>query len=77
MYLHYNVAVRIILSLNHVQPFVIPWAIACQAPLSMQDYWSWLPFPFQGIFLTQGSNPHLLLGGGFFTTEQPGNYIEC
>ena len=29
--------------------FVIPWNVACQAPLSMgfpwQKYWSWLPFP--------------------------------
>ena len=25
-----------------------------------QAYWSRLPFPPQGIFLTQGSNPHLL-----------------
>ena len=36
----------------------------CQAPLSMelsgQEYWSGLPFPLQGIFLTQGSNLDLL-----------------
>ena len=35
-----------------------------QAPLSMgfsrQEYWSGLPFPFQGIFPTQGSNLGLL-----------------
>ena len=40
--------------------------VACQAPLSMvfprQEYWSGLPFPFQGIFLTQGSNLQFLLG---------------
>ena len=38
--------------------------MACQAPLSMgfsrQEYWSELPFPTPGIFLTQGSNPHFL-----------------
>ena len=38
--------------------------VACQAPLSMgfsrQEYWSGLPFPALGIFLTQGLNPHLL-----------------
>ena len=28
--------------------------------LSRQEYWSGYPFPSQGIFLTQGSNPHLL-----------------
>ena len=41
--------------------FVIPWTGACQAPLSMgfssQEYWSGLPFPSPGIFLTQGSLP--------------------
>ena len=46
--------------------FVTPWTVACQAPLSKvflrQEYWVKLPFPSKGIFLTQGSNPHLLLG---------------
>ena len=43
---------------------VTPWAVTCQAPLSMgfsrQEYWSGLPFLLRGIFLIQGSNPHLL-----------------
>ena len=57
--------------------FVTPWTIAHQAPLSMrfsrQEYWSGLPFPsLQGIFSTQGSNPHLLYHRWFFTTEPPG-----
>ena len=34
---------------SHVQLFLTPWTIACQAPLSMkfsgQEYWSGLPFP--------------------------------
>ena len=34
------------------------------SPLSMgfsrQEYWAGLPFPTLGIFLIQGSNPHLL-----------------
>ena len=35
---------------------------------SRQEYWSGLPFPVQGIFLTQGSNPHLsCIACGFFT----------
>ena len=38
-----------------------PWTVAHQAPPSMgfsrQEYWSGLPFPSLGIFLTQGSNP--------------------
>ena len=40
--------------------------IAHQAPLSMgfprQEYWSGSSHPSQGIFPTQGWNPHLLLG---------------
>ena len=62
---------------NHVQLFVAPWTIACQAPLSMgfsrQEYWRGFPCPPPGIFPTQGWNPHLLtspaLAGGFFTTS--------
>ena len=41
-----------------------PWAVACQAPLSMdfprQEHWSGLPFPPLGDLPTQGSNSHLL-----------------
>ena len=44
--------------------FVTPWTVACQAPLSMgfskHEYWSGLPFPTPGDFLTQGLNLHLL-----------------
>ena len=40
------------------------WIVAHQAPLSMgfsrQEYWSELPCPPPGIFLTQGPNPGLL-----------------
>ena len=36
------------------------WTITCQAPLSIrfsrQEYWSGLPCPPPGVFLTQGSN---------------------
>ena len=36
-------------SLGRVQFFATPWAVTCQAPLSMgfsrQEYWSGLPFP--------------------------------
>ena len=50
--------------LSHVQLFAIPWTVAYQASLSMgfsrQEYWSGLPFPSSGIFLTQGLNPGLL-----------------
>ena len=46
-------------SLSHVRLSVALWTVALQAPLSMrfptQEYCSDLPFPTQGIFLTQGS----------------------
>lgn len=46
------------------QLLVTPWTVAHLAPLSKgfsrQVYWSWLPCPLQGIYLTQGSNWHLL-----------------
>ena len=38
--------------LSHVHPFVTPWTVICQAPLSMefsrQEYWNGLPFPTPG-----------------------------
>ena len=51
-------------SLSCVWLFATPWTIVCQTPLSVeffhQEYLSGLPFFLQGIFLTQGSNQHLL-----------------
>ena len=50
-------------SLSCVQLFGTPWTGAYQDPQSMgfsrQEYWSELPFPSPGIFLTQGLNPGL------------------
>ena len=49
---------------SHVQIFVTPWAVVCQAPLSMgfsrQEYWSGLPCPPPGDLPDPGINPHLL-----------------
>ena len=66
--------------LSHVQLFVTPQAVACQAPLSMelspQEYWSGLPFsppqdlPDPGIQPTTPAAP--ALAGRFFTTASPG-----
>ena len=66
--------------LSHTWLFAIPWAIACQAPLSMeffrQEYWSGLPFlplgelPDPGFEPTSPASP--ALAGRFFTTESPG-----
>ena len=48
-------------SLSHVQLFANPWAVTCQAPLSMgyprQEYWSGLPFPSPGDLLDPGIEP--------------------
>ena len=52
-------------SLSHVWPFVTPWSVACQTPLSMESSGENTRVGshslLQGIFLTQGSNlglPH-------------------
>ena len=56
--------VVVVYMLNCVQFFEIPRTVALQAPLSMgfpmQEHWSELLFPSQGIFLIQGSNLCLL-----------------
>ena len=57
---------------------VTPWAIACQAPLSMgfprQEYWSGLPFASPRDHLDPGIEPRspiwqavFCIAGGFFT----------
>ena len=59
-----------------VRLFVTPLIVAHQAPLSMgfskQEYWSCCYALLQGIFPTQGSNPHSrpspALAGGLLTT---------
>ena len=52
------------LAQSHLTFFETPWTIAHQALLSLefsrQEYWRSLHFLLQGIFLTLGSNPHLL-----------------
>ena len=61
---------------SRVQLFAILWAVACQAPLSMefsrQGYWSGLPFATPRDLLDPGIEPASpALAGGFFTTEPP------
>ena len=75
------------LVLSGVQFFVTPWAVACQAPLSMgfprQEYWSGLPFPPPGDFPNPGIepvSPILVLTARFITAEPPGkcfDYTMC
>ena len=63
--------------LSCVQLFATPWAIACQAPLSMtfssQEYWSALPVPSPGHLPNPEIKPASpAVAGGFFSTELPG-----
>ena len=52
-------------SLSLVQLFATSGTVAYQVPLSMgfprQGYWTGLPFPPTGVFLTKGRNLHLWL----------------
>ena len=47
--------------LSHIQLFVTPWTVACQAPLPMgfsrQEYWSGLPRPPPGDLPDPGIEP--------------------
>ena len=62
--------------LSCVQLFVIPWAVACQAPLSMgfsrQEYSREVLFPPTGDLPDPGMGPASFvspaMAGGFFTT---------
>ena len=69
--------------LSHVQLFVTPWTVACQALLSVkfarQGYWSGLPFPPPGDLPYPRIEPASLaspaLAGDFFTTVAPGKLL--
>ena len=58
------VCVCVCVMLSCVQLFTTPWAVACQALLSMgfsrKEYWMGCHFLLQGIFPTQGLNTCLL-----------------
>ena len=63
--------------LSHVWLFAAPWAVACQAPLSMEFstrvYWSGLPFPPPENLPESGIKPESPASAGrFFTTVPPG-----
>ena len=62
---HHVYKYRCVLSpFSCVRIFATLWTVVYQAPLSMgfsrQEYWSGLPCPPPGIFLTQGMNPCFL-----------------
>ena len=60
---------------HHVQPSVAPWAVPCQAPLSMEfsrkDYWCGLPLPTAGDLPDPGIEPTSLVSPavGFLTCD--------
>ena len=64
--------------LSHVQLFATPRTVPHQIPLfmglSMQEYWSGLPFPPPGDLLKPEIEPgSSALAGGFYTTGPLGN----
>ena len=76
----YGTQVKAQVKSESVLLFVIAWAVAHQAPLSMefskQEYWNGLPFPSPGIFPTQGSNPCLLHWQDSLPLSHEGNPCE-
>ena len=63
--------------LSHVWLFANPWAVDCQAPLSMvlsrQEYWSGLPCPPPGDLLKPGiESRSLALQGDSLPSKPPG-----
>ena len=68
--------------LSRVLLFVIPWSVACQAPLSMefprQEYWSGLPFPSPGDLPNPGIEPGSpALQADALPSEPPGKPNDC
>ena len=64
-------------SLGHMRLFVIPWAVAYQAPSSMefsrQEYWNGLPFPSPGDLPEPGIKPRSpALQADILPSEPPG-----
>ena len=71
-----------VLSCLVVSDSVIPWTVACQAPLSIefsrQEYWSGLPFPIPGDPPdpgTESASP--VFSGRFFMAEPPEKSLCC
>ena len=80
VYISGGVSVVGVWSLNCVQLFVAPWAVAQQASLSTefprQGYWNGLPFPSPGDLPDRGIKPlSPALAGRFFTTKPSGKPV--
>ena len=67
-------------SLSRVQLFVIPWTVACQAPLSIgfsrREYWSRLPFPSPGDLPNPGIKPRSPALQADALTSEPPKHIK-
>ena len=68
-------------SLSCVRLFATPWAVACQAPLSMgfsrKEYWSGLPCPPPGDLPNPGVEPRSpALQADSLPAEPPGEPIN-
>ena len=59
--------------------FATPWIVSLPVfsvhGFPRQEYWSGLSFPSPGDIADPGSNSHLLLSGGFFTTQTCNSHI--
>ena len=78
MTLHMDITTALLLScFNHVRLFATIWAVACQAPLSMefsrQEYWSGLLVPSPGALPDPGiESGSPTLQADSLPTEPPG-----
>ena len=68
---------KVLAALSRVWLFATPWAVACQAPLSMrfsrQEYWSGLPCPPPGDLPNPGIEPRSpTLQADSLLSEPPG-----
>ena len=76
-YLSLDIPVSHSVMSNSATPWttVVHLAVLSQG-FSRQEYWSWLPFPSPGIFLTQGSNLGLALQAVSLLTELSGKTLD-
>ena len=69
-------------SLSHVQLFLVPWAVDCQAPLSIgfsrQEYYSGLPLPSPGDLPDPGIEPRSpAQQADYLPSEPPGKPLNA
>ena len=71
---------RVLSHFNRVQLFVIPWTVACQAPVhgfTQARILEWVAMPSsRGSSRPRDQNCLSCIAGRFFTTEPPGKSIQ-